>query len=160
MDPTPMEPPATEDPRPASAVSTAVGLVGLAGLIAWVAVSRAFGMEGPLAALVALIACALPMVAWSLFVDKVHRNPTTGIDWKSPPRPLSGTIDISTVKLSGLWGIWAVIGAFYCIARWYWDGAYLFAMQVLGLAAIPMLLLSIPYVLWLDRRLVDPRDGA
>ncbi len=154
-----MEPPAT-DPRPASAVSTAVGLVGLAGLVAWVAVSRAFGMEGPLAALVALLACAVPMIAWSLLVDKVHRNPTTGIDWKSPPRPLAETIDISIVKLSGLWGIWAVIGAFYCIARWYWDGAYLFAMQVLGLAAIPMLLLSIPYVLWLDRRLVEPRDGA
>src|SRR5690606_4686879 len=50
--------------------------------------------------------------------------------------------------------------AFYCIARWYWDGRYLFAMEVIGLAAIPLVLFSVPYVLWLDRHLVNPRDGA
>ena len=35
-----------------------------------------------------------------------------------------------------------------------------FAMQVLGVAVVPLLVLSIPYVLWLDRRLIEPRDGA
>jgi hypothetical protein len=153
-------PAATPEPRPASAVSTGVGVVGLAGLLAWTAVSRAFGMEGPLAALTALLACGVPMVLWSLFVDKVHRRASTGIDWDAPPRPLKDSLDISIVKLAGLWGIWAVIGALYCVARWYWEGSWLFAMQVLGVAAIPMLVLSIPYVIWLDRRLVEPRDGA
>jgi protein-S-isoprenylcysteine O-methyltransferase Ste14 len=148
------------DPRPRSAVSTMVGLLGLAGLLAWTMVARSFGMAGPYAALVALIACAVPMLAWSLLVDKVHRSPTTGIDWSRPLRPLGETLDISIVKLAGLWGIWAAIGSLYCIARWYWDGAYLFAMQVIGVGAIPMLLLSIPYLLWLDRRLAEPRDGA
>ena len=126
------------DPRPRSAVGTMVGLVGLGGLLAWTAISRAYGMEGPLAALVALLACGVPMLLWALLVDKVHRNPSTGIDWKNPPRPIKETIDISIIKLAGLWGIWGVIGALYCVARWYWDGAYLFAMQVLGVAAIPM----------------------
>jgi protein-S-isoprenylcysteine O-methyltransferase Ste14 len=148
------------DPRPPSAVGTMVGLVGLAGLIGWTAVARAFGMEGPLASVAAMFACAVPMLLWSLLVDKVHRNPTTGIDWATPPRPLAETLDVSIVKLAGLWGIWGVIGALYCIARWYWDGAYLFAMQVLGVAAVPMLMLSVPYILWLDRRLREPRDGA
>ncbi len=153
-------PDARHDPRPASAVSTMVGLVGLAGLAAWVVVARAFGMAGPLAALVALLACAAPMIAWSLIVDRVHRSPTTGIDWAMPRRPLTDSIDISIVKIAGLWGIWAAIGAFYCIARWYWDGAYLFAMQVIGVAIIPFAIASIPYVIWLDRRLAEPRDGA
>jgi protein-S-isoprenylcysteine O-methyltransferase Ste14 len=153
-------PAATPEPRPASAVSTGVGVVGLAGLLAWTAVSRAFGMEGPLAALTALLACGVPMVLWSLFIDKVHRRASTGIDWDGPPRPLKDSLDISIAKLAGLWGIWAVIGALYCVARWYWEGSWLFAMQVLGVAAIPMLVLSIPYVIWLDRRLVEPRDGA
>jgi hypothetical protein len=153
-------PDARHDPRPKSAVSTMVGLAGLAGLAAWVAAARAFGMAGPLAALVALLACAVPMVAWSLIVDKVHRSPTTGIDWAMPRRPLKDSIDISIVKIAGLWGIWAAIGAFYCIARWYWDGAYLFAMQVIGVAIIPFAIASIPYVIWLDRRLAEPRDGA
>ncbi|MBX3560247.1 MAG: protein-S-isoprenylcysteine methyltransferase [Sphingomonas sp.] len=153
-------PDARHDPRPQSAVSTMVGLVGLAGLVAWVAAARAFGLAGPLAALVALLACAVPMVAWSLIVDKVHRRATTGIDWAMPCRPLKDSIDISIVKIAGLWGIWAAIGACYCIARWYWDGAYLFAMQVIGVAIIPFAVASIPYVIWLDRRLAEPRDGA
>ena len=151
---------AVHDPRPQSAVSTMVGLVGLAGLLGWTAVSRGFGMTGPLAALTALIACAVPMVLWSLLIDKVHRNPTTGIDWSRPARPLKESLDISLVKIAGLWGIWAVIGALYCLARWYWQGPYLFAMQVLGVAAIPMLALSVPYVIWLDRHLKEPKDGA
>jgi len=155
-----VEPAPRRDPRPRSAVSTAVGLVGLAGLLGWTAIARAFDMVGPLASLVALLACAVPMLLWSILVDKVHRNPTTGIDWSRPPRPLAETIDISLVKLAGLWGIWGIIGTLYCIARWYWDGAYLFAMQVLGVGAIPMVVLSVPYLLWLDRRLVEPRDGA
>ena len=148
------------DPRPKSAVSTMTGLVGLAGLIAWTAVSRLFGMEGPLAALTALFACGVPMVLWALLVDKVHRNPTTGIDWDAPPRPFRESADISLAKIVGLWGIWAVIGSLYCIGRYYWDGAYLFSMVVLGAACVPMLVLSVPYVLWLDRRLKEPRDGA
>jgi cytochrome c oxidase assembly factor CtaG len=46
------------------------------------------------------------------------------------------------------------------VARWYWDGQYLFAMEVLSAAAVPLFVLSVPYVLWLDRYLVEPRDGA
>jgi hypothetical protein len=148
------------DPRPRSAVSTMCGLVGLAGLFAWTAVARSYGMAGPLSALVALLACGVPMVLWSLLVDKVHRNASTGIDWDAPPRPLKDVADISLAKIVGLWGIWAAIGALYCVGRYYWDGPYLFSMQVLGVAVIPLLVLSIPYVLWLDRRLRQPRDGA
>ena len=148
------------DPRPRSAVSTGVGLAGLAGLLVWVGIARAFGMAGPLSALCAMLACGVPMLIWSIFVDKVHRSPSTGLDWSNVPRPLAEIADISLVKIVGLWSIWTLIGALYCVARWYWDGAYLFAMYVLGAAAVPMLMLSIPYVLWLDRRLKEPRDGA
>ncbi|MGZ8347920.1 MAG: protein-S-isoprenylcysteine methyltransferase, partial [Allosphingosinicella sp.] len=136
------------------------GLSGLAGLLVWTAVARAYGMVGPLAALVALVACAVPMLLWALLVDKVHRNPSTGIDWAAPLRPRQESLDISLVKIAGLWATWGVIGGLYCIARWYWDGAYLFAMQVLAVAAVPMVVLSVPYVIWLDRRLREPRDGA
>lgn len=146
--------------RPQSAVSGAVGLVGLLGLLTWTVVARSFVMAGPFAALTALVACAVPMIAWSLLVDKVHRHRSTGIDWQGPPRPLKESIDVSLAKIAGIWCTWAAIGFLYCIARWYWDGAYLFAMHLLGYAAVPLLLLSIPYILWIDRRLVEPRDGA
>ena len=148
------------DPRPKSAVSTGVGLAGLAGLILWTAAARAIGAAGPLAALCGVLACAIPMIAWSLLVDKVQRSPTTGIDWQGPPRPLAETLDVSVAKIAGLWVTWAVIGCLYCLGRWYWNGDYLFAMYVLGAASLPMLVFSVPYVIWLDRRLREPRDGA
>jgi protein-S-isoprenylcysteine O-methyltransferase Ste14 len=161
------------DPRPRSDVSTGVGLVGLAGLVAWILICREWasvadvlGLPGPraplsgrYAALAALLFSGGAMVAWSLLVDKVHRRPSTGIDW-SRPRPLSAVRDISITKLAGLWGTWALIAAFYALARWYWQGNYLFAMEVLEAAAPLLLVLSVPYVLWLDRVLVEPRDGC
>jgi protein-S-isoprenylcysteine O-methyltransferase Ste14 len=148
------------DARPASAVSNMVGVAGLAGLLGWVAIARMFEFSGPHAALCAVVACAGPMVLWSLLVDKVHRHPTTGIDWDRTPRPLSESLDVSLVKLTGLWATWAAIAFVYCVARFYWDGAYLFAMKILGYSAIPLLVLSVPYVIWIDRRLKEPRDGA
>ena len=99
------------------------------------------------------------MIAVSLLIDKVHLRPSTGIDWKNP-RKWGEDIDISITKLAGLWATWALIVFIYCIARWYWRGQYLFAMGVLGGFALPLLLLAIPYVLWLDRVLINPRDGA
>ena len=163
----------TADPRPESDVSAWVGLSGLAGLLLWLMVCRNWagiaevlalpGPRAPLsgqnAALAALLFSGLPMVLWSVLVDKVHLRPSTGLDWRHP-RPLSAIVDVSITKVAGLWATWALIGFAYCIARWYWMGTYLFAMQVIAAAAVPMFLLAIPYVLWLDRFAVNPRDGA
>jgi len=146
--------------RPRSAVSTGVGLVGLASLLVWVGIARAWQFSGPRAALCSLVACAVPMILWSLFVDKVHRSPDNGIDWDSPPRPLSQSFDTSLVKIAGLWATWAGIAFLYAMGRWYWQDPYLFSMKVFSWAVVPLLALSIPYVLWIDRRLKDPRDGA
>lgn len=146
--------------RPRSAVSTGVGLAGLAGLAVWMAVAILFGLGGPYAALMNIAFCGVPMVLWSVLVDKVHRNPTTGIDWDSPPRTGREMNDISWTKLAGLWATWALIVGLYCIFRFYWRGDYVFAMEVFGAAAVPLFILSIPYVFWLDRRLSEPRDGA
>ena len=159
--------------RPKSDVSSAVGLVGLAGLFAWVGFARAFPaiveffdlaiphdtLGGPHSALVGLLAAALPMAAWSILVDKVHLRPSTGLDWSLPAsrRP---DRSVTAVKLIGLWATWAIIAALYCLCRWYWSGSYLFAMQVLTYAAVPLVLLSVPYVFWIDRAMIEPRDHA
>lgn len=158
---------------PDSDVSSRVGLVGLAVLLGWIAFCRlwpelvvAFDLPGPRerlsgpnAALLSMVLIGLAMAAWSVVVDKVHRRPSTGIDW-SCTRPLFDVLNISVTKIAGLWATWAILAAFYCLGRWYWDGQYLFAMQVLAVLAVPMVLLSIPYVLWLDRHLREPRDHA
>jgi hypothetical protein len=69
----------TADPRPPSAVGHGVGVAGLAGVAAWIAVAKLYGLDGPYSALVNLLACAVPMLLWSVLVDKVHRRPSTGI---------------------------------------------------------------------------------
>ncbi len=169
MNARPSAPPAC----PASDVSAKVGLAGLAGLFAWITICRNWAwvadqfalagphapLSGPYAALSALLFSGIPMVLVSLLVDKVHLRASTGIDW-SQPRKISDVIDISITKLAGLWATWALIAFLYCIARWYWRGQYLFAMEVLTALAVPLFLVSIPYVLWLDLVLINPRDGA
>jgi protein-S-isoprenylcysteine O-methyltransferase Ste14 len=169
--------PAAQPAPPPSDVSAGVGFAGLAGLCAWIAFCRSYPdiaaalglggafspergvLSGPYAALAAMLFTAVPMALWSVLVDKVHRRPSTGIDW-SHARPLAESLPVSVVKLSGLWATWAILAAFYGLARWYWSGNYLFAMEVLTLAAAPLVALSIPYVIWLDRHMVEPRDGS
>jgi hypothetical protein len=103
--------------------------------------------------------CGVPMVLWSIFVDKVHRNPSTGIDWDNP-KPMSETLETSLAKLAGLWVTWFIIAAAYFIGRWYWFPPYNFAMDLFMRWAPALFALSIPYVLWLDRYMKDPHDGA
>ena len=92
--------------RPASDVSSGVGLAGLAGLFVWIAVCRNWAgiaealalpgprepMSGPYASLATLLFTGLPMVAWSLLIDRVHHRASTGLDWSRKadvPLPVS-----------------------------------------------------------------------
>lgn len=158
---------------PKSDVSSGVGFAGLLGLLVWILLCRSFpliadliGLEGeygvlsgPYASLTAMLFTAGPMAIWSVLVDKVHLRPSTGLDW-SLKRPLQETIGISAIKIIGLWATWAALAGLYCLCRWYWGGDYLFAMQVLGTAILPMVVLSVPYVMWLDRHMIDPKDAT
>lgn len=159
--------------RPQSDVSAAVGLVGLAGLFAWVFFARTYPviadylslpgphapMAGPNAALAGLLAAALPMALWSILVEKVHRRRSTGLDW-GLPRSRQPDRFVTLTKLVGIWATWAIIAGLYCLCRWYWNGQYVFAIDVLKWAAIPLVILSVPYLFWIDRYLVEQRDHA
>ncbi len=149
------------DPRPKSAVSTGCGLAGLAGLLAWIGFARWHDpvLDGPYAALVDIVACGLPMVLWALIVDQVHRHPSTGIDW-TRIRSWAETREITIAKLVGLWATWAGIAAIYATGRFYWTGSFAFAMWCFQTAAPALVALSIPYLLYFDRRAVDPKDGC
>src|SRR5690606_2334422 len=131
-----MSAPVTTAPRlPASDVSPWVGLVGVATLFGWIAFARLWPeistrfelpgprevLSGPHSALAAMIVTGLTMAAWSLAVDKVHRNPSTGIDWRRK-RPLASVIDVSITKLVGLWITWLAIAGAYCPGPRSWVG--------------------------------------
>ncbi|MBU6206098.1 MAG: protein-S-isoprenylcysteine methyltransferase [Alphaproteobacteria bacterium] len=157
--------------RPASAVSSGVGWIGLAGLLVWVAGARWLNAQlhvtdfgGKWYALGSVAAAGVSMMLWSVFVDKVHRRPTTGINWDIPARKLRETLPVSLTRLAGLWTTWLLIGAVYWTARWYHTGSYAFVIDVMEarFLYIPvyawMFLLSIPYIFWSDTRSADPHD--
>ncbi|WP_298465272.1 DUF1295 domain-containing protein [uncultured Erythrobacter sp.] len=162
---------------PPSDVSAGVGLAGLLGLFAWILFCRAYPtiadglgltgalssergvLSGPYAALAAMLFTAGPMTIWSVLVDRVHLRPSTGLDW-SLKRSVADVMPVSIVKIAGLWATWAILAALYALCRWYWDGQYLFAMEVLMAAIVPMVVLSVPYVVWLDRVMIDQRDAT
>lgn len=152
---------ATADPRPKSAVSTGCGVAGLVGLLAWIGFARFHDpvMDGPYAALTNLVACGVPMLFWAVFVDKVHRNPTTGIDWDHI-KPWAETRDISVAKIVGLWATWGMIALTYAVGRFYWEGGFAFSMMCLTAAAPALFALSIPYIFYFDRRATEPKDGC
>ena len=152
-------PPVPRLPRPRSAVSAGVGLAGLVGSLGWIGYARWQHLDGPYAALLHLVCAGVPMLLWSVLVDKVHRHASTGIDWANP-RPSRETLDISLTKLAGLWATFGGIALIFATGRFYWQGIFAFAMWCLGWIAPVLFLLSIPYVIWLDRRLVEPKDGA
>jgi hypothetical protein len=171
------------DPRPPSAVSSGVGLAGVVGLVLWVLIARNFNVvagavgvapgwfgydvwpdraSGAYAALLCVVAVGIPMVAWSLLIDKVHLRKSTGIDW-SLRRPVADVLDTSVIKIAGIWATWALIAIAYFAFRFYWQSAnwnFPFAMQMFQYALLPLVIASVPYVVWLDRYLLDPRDGG
>ena len=168
------------DPRPVSAVSHGAGICGLLGLLAAVLIARNFGAiaefihfpmlaqfdgqyperaDGRYSALLSVLFCGMPMILWSLLKDKVHLRASTGINWKAK-RPISEVLDDSILKITGLWTTWALIAGIYRLFRFYWKGGYTFSMEVFEFGVIPLVLISIPYVVWLDRFLVNRRDGA
>jgi len=169
-----------DDPRPQSAVGHGVGIIGLIALILWALFARNFGMimsglgvppewmglaemperaDGRYFAFLSVVMCGLAMVIWSLCMDKVHRRVSTGLDWSSPKK-VADIMDVSQIKLAGLWASWGIIAALYAICRWYWEGQYLFSMEVFAFFAPFLFFGSIPYVIWLDRYQINPRDGA
>lgn len=155
--PTGAEAGADETARPASAVGQATGLVGVAGVALTLIVI--IGSDIPIGTqtILLLFSAAVPIVLWSLLIERVYRNPTTGLDF-SAPRPLSETLATTKVKLVGLWSTWVALGLFYFSFGVYRDPGYEFFFALLT-GLIPVIMaLSVVYVVLVDRYMREPRD--
>ena len=83
----------------------ATGMVGLAGLGLSALMLAGSGIGPWERVLILLAATGIPMILWAVVVEKIHRNPGTGLDY-AHPRPLSQTLETTKVKLLGLWSTW------------------------------------------------------
>ena len=144
---------------PASVTNGWICLAGLgivsAGLVmmAWLEIPTLW------ATAIALVLVALPMALGDLIVLKVHRRPTAGL--KRPGDPLD-PIDLARVatKLLGLGVMIALLALFYWAMPIYGRDFYA-PFIALATWSLPLVVvLTVPYVVWIDRRMTAPKDGA
>jgi Isoprenylcysteine carboxyl methyltransferase (ICMT) family len=148
--------------RPASCASGWVALTGLAGFFVSLVLMHGTALSPIHRSFVALAATVVPMIILDLFVLRVHRRASTGLVWHQLPP--SGVINARTlervlVKLIGLAGTLALIGACYWLFPIYSEPVYRPYWAALREVA-PWFVLAAPvYVFYVDRRMADPYDG-
>jgi hypothetical protein len=86
--------------------------VGLVGLVCALAACATLKPPPALRPWICLLATAIPMLAWAVFVERAHRDPASGMD-PSMRRPLREALRTTAVKLAGLWATWAAIAGAY-----------------------------------------------
>jgi protein-S-isoprenylcysteine O-methyltransferase Ste14 len=140
---------------PPSATDYRATLTGLAAMLAatgfvlWTRLDERWGV--PLLMAVA----ALPILLIDVAVNRVHRRPTTGLDWAHPvPRDWRR---IGTRWLGAIGGLAPVLVVYGLTPEYqgdyydrFWHFLHWFGPLALALGAV--------YFAWLDRYLVDPRD--
>ncbi len=143
---------------PVSAVSAATGVVGLAGLMIALAVIAYLRLPLAAAALISLTATFLPMVLWSVIVEKVWKNPSTGLDF-SKPRSHEETMETTKVKLIGLFVTWVIICFLYFVLANYTIKKFGFYYLILYHCALPATAFALIYVYYVDMHMRDPKDA-
>lgn len=149
----------SENRPPESAVSVSTGLVGCVGLAIAIVLQMGTTKNGlAVATLICLAATAVPMILWEVFVKKVHRNASTGMDF-ARAAPKSEVMPRVAVKLFGLAVTWAILGCFYWVFRTYEADKYETYLGIMS-ALVPLLFLAgIPYFIFMDAHATDPYDG-
>ncbi|MBX2797881.1 MAG: hypothetical protein KTR31_09440 [Myxococcales bacterium] len=154
-----MEPSDTGQGPPVSVTHMGANLLGLLCLflgVAWMLsfpdVSR--DVVGP----VLMVLCAAPIVLVDVFVRKVHRRASTGLQWDRPRALQPARV---AVKLLGASGAVGMVLTVYWLAPEYAFGQDFYASyyQFLWTYAPWAAGLGLAYIAVLDRYLVDPRDA-
>ena len=101
----------------------------------------------------------MPIVVLELLFSRTYQRPSTGLDFSRPRRLDAGRI---TVKLVGLCATLAILGFLYWLFPEYDEKFYSRFRNLIGYALpfLPLLIVaSIPYFVFVDRRMIDPKDG-
>jgi protein-S-isoprenylcysteine O-methyltransferase Ste14 len=136
-----------------------VAFTGLFGFISTFLVLKEFELNTVLLTTFCMLGTALPMILLEIFVLKVHGRDSAGLDARKIHPLDATTCRRIAVKWLGFVGTLALIAFTYWLFPEYgrdfykpfWSFAILF---------IPVLLVfSIPYFVYVDRRMKDPDDG-
>jgi hypothetical protein len=144
--------------RPASATHAATALAGLTAFIGAVAilrVSQLFGERIVYSSLFVMGLTAGAIFLVDILGQKVHRRPSTGIDFTYDDPSWERTL----VKFVGLLGSLGFVGFLYWLFPEYHGAFYKNYYLMLRNILLLWLPLALPYFYFVDRRMRNPRDG-
>lgn len=141
--------------RPLSATNEWINITGLLGAIAVMVVCVRHGMRGVEAALLIAGAYAAAIIVLEVLFLKTPRNASTGLDFDRRdidwPRV--------AVKLLGLYGSYGFVALLYWLFPEYHGSYYTPFWEALRLVGPWLLVLSAPYLIYVDQRMTEPRDS-
>jgi len=145
-------------PPPKSATSASTSLVGTFSLLLSIGALSITQPTTSNAIVLLLLGAALPMVVWSVVIEKAYARTSTGLCF-TLERPISEVLKISCVKIVGLAFTLFCGYVFYHYAWWYGDAGYRFYFDLLVSALPYLLVLAPPYVVVTSRYMVKPKDA-
>jgi hypothetical protein len=142
---------------PNSCTSMTINWVGVGGLIGSLIAMRAIGeIPAPWVAFIGLLGYALPIAILEIVFLGTHKRASTGLDFgRASPFVFSRIL----VKLVGLYATLGVIAAIYLLFPEYTGGFYTRYWQFISFMAPAFVVGSALYFAWVDRMMVDPKDG-
>jgi protein-S-isoprenylcysteine O-methyltransferase Ste14 len=142
--------------RPESVSDLRINLVGLAAMVlatvgvVWLKIPADTGVP------LLMTAAAAPILLLDLFVTRVHLRPSTGLDLNAPRPADPGRVAIKWIGAAGIIG--AVL-LFYWLTPEYQGEFYGPFYRFLRWSGPIVLVGGAVYFAWIDRYLVEPRDG-
>lgn len=141
---------------PASAANPLVSLLGMAGftvgmvLLYWLPLTR-------VEVILVILACTgLPMLIVDIAFLKVHRRPSTGLDWD---RPADYNLQRSAIKILGLSATLAILALCYWLFPEYGGPQYTIVFEFFAVTWPYLTVATLIYVVAIDAHMKEPRDG-
>jgi protein-S-isoprenylcysteine O-methyltransferase Ste14 len=135
-----------------------VTLTGLGILAAAILLAVFLDLNPIKGALFVMAAYAAAIIAIEVGVEKVHLRPSTGIDWAAGAARAFAWQRVGVKYLGLVVSILGVVGAHWLL-RFYPIADMKIAGSAALLLAPPVLILAAPYIAYVDRGMVQPRDG-
>jgi isoprenylcysteine carboxyl methyltransferase (ICMT) family protein YpbQ len=149
----------TNTANPKSCTVTSVVVAGLLSMLASMIGILWLPLNDIGAASFVLFVTALTIAGLDIFIVKVHRRESTGLDFASVSTKKFDYQRVA-IKLGGLYLTLALVGIAYWVFPEYHGSFYNPYWQFLQMVLPIFLFISIPYFLWIDRLMVRPREDG
>jgi len=140
---------------PPSVTNNKINILAIALSTAGLYICRREGINDFYTAFIITAIFAVTVLSLEVLFLKTHLRPSTGLDYnlrnKNPKRVL--------IKCIGLYGTFILLGIIFWLSPEYHEEIYLSFWQAIKMAMPMVLILSVPYVAFIDQRMKEPEDG-